>query len=210
MMGLADQFGRPRGMLGALVGRGMARGNAALSMWVVQQAAELQDGPLRQVAELGCGPGVGLTSLLAQFEGAQVLGIDLSPVMLAQARKRNQRELATGRLTLIEGDTSALAESGPFDLVMANHVLYFWHDPEAEMATVRKSLRPGGTLAIGYQLRQNMPAMAQKRFPLAGHLLYESADAVTELARAAGYSSVVQRVKGSDEAPEGRVMLAIA
>jgi hypothetical protein len=55
LVGLAHQFGRPRGVLGALVGRGMARGNAALSRWVVQQAAELRDAPIRRVAELGCG-----------------------------------------------------------------------------------------------------------------------------------------------------------
>ena len=39
VVGLAQQFGRPSGLLGAIVGRGMAKGNAALSRWVVEEAA---------------------------------------------------------------------------------------------------------------------------------------------------------------------------
>ncbi|MFI7587044.1 class I SAM-dependent methyltransferase [Spongisporangium articulatum] len=209
-MGLAEQFGHPRGLLGAVVGRGMAKGNADLSRWVVQEAASRHDGPAARVAELGPGPGVGLQALLDRFPEAHVWGVDLSTVMLAQARKRNRSAIAAGRLTLLEGGTPELRASEPADLVMANHVLYFWPEPVAELTRIRSVLRPGGLLALGYQLKQNMPAMAQKRFPPAGHRLYETEDAVTELAKAAGYSAVTQLVKGSPERPEGRVVLATA
>jgi trans-aconitate methyltransferase len=214
-VGLAQQFGHPRGLLGAVVGRGMAKGNAELSRWVVRQAKdhrakERDDGVVRRAAELGPGPGVGLEALLAQFPDARVWGIDLSSVMLFQSRKRNRSAVTTGRLTLIEGDTSALSASAPADLVMANHVVYFWRDPVAEMARIHGVLRPGGLLALGYQLRQHMPAMAQKRFPPAGHRLYEADDDLTQLATDAGFGSITHAVKGPSEAPEGRVMLAIA
>ncbi|WP_460458634.1 class I SAM-dependent methyltransferase [Angustibacter peucedani] len=209
-MGLAEQFGRPSGWLGAVVGRGMAKGNAALSHWVVDQAAEHLDAPPHRVAELGPGPGVGLEALLARFPEAQVWGVDLSPVMLAQSRKRNRAAVSDGRLTLLEGGVGGLGVAAPADLVMANHVLYFWSDPSAELAAVRSSLRPGGLLALGYQLRANMPAMAQKRFPAAGHRLYDTGDDVTAVALAAGFGSVVHLVKGTAEAPEGRVALATA
>lgn len=207
-MGLAQQFGHPSGLLGAVVGRGMAKGNADLSRWVVQQASAHHVGEVSRIAELGPGPGVGLEALLAQFAGAQVWGVDLSSVMLSQSRKRNRAAVAAGRLTLLEGGVSALSASAPADLVMANHVLYFWQDPVAEMAQIRGFLRPGGVLALGYQLRQNMPAMAQRRFPPAGHRLYEAEEDVTDLAIAAGFGAVTQVVKGSAEAAEGRVLLA--
>ena len=209
-MGLAQQFGHPSGLLGAVVGRGMARGNAELSRWVVQQATAHHVDVVRHVAELGPGPGVGLEALLAGFPDAQVWGVDLSSVMLSQSRKRNQSAVRDGRLTLLEGGVSALSASEPADIVMANHVLYFWQDPAAEMAQIRGFLRPGGLLALGYQLKQNMPAMAQRRFPRAGHRLYESDDEVTRLAIAAGFGSATPIVKGTAEAPEGRVMLATA
>jgi trans-aconitate methyltransferase len=71
-MGLAQQFGHPSGLLGAVVGRGMARGNAELSRWVVQQAAAHHSDTVTHVAELGPGPGVGLEALLARFPDARV------------------------------------------------------------------------------------------------------------------------------------------
>jgi trans-aconitate methyltransferase len=210
VVGLAQQFGHPSGLLGAVVGRGMARGNAELSRWVVQQATAHHDDGVSRVAELGPGPGVGLEALLAEFPAAQVWGVDLSSVMLSQSRKRNRSAVTAGRLTLLEGGVSALSASAPADIVMANHVLYFWRDPAAEMAQVRDFLRPGGLLALGYQLKPNMPAMAQRRFPPAGHRLYEADDEVTRLATAAGFGSATHVVKGPAEAPEGRVMLATA
>ncbi|MDX6275974.1 MAG: hypothetical protein QOJ72_102 [Nocardioidaceae bacterium] len=188
----------------------MARGNAELSRWVVQQASADHGDVVNRVAELGPGPGVGLEALLSEFPTAQVWGVDVSSVMLSQSRKRNQSEVTAGRLTLLEGGVSALSASAPADIVMANHVLYFWQDPASEMGQIREFLRPGGLLAVGYQLRQNMPAMAQRRFPPAGHQLYETDGDVTELAIAAGFGSVAHLVKGSAEAPEGRVMLATA
>src|SRR3954466_12446266 len=90
LVGLAQQFGHPRGFLGAIVGRGMAGGNAALSRWAVQQVKDSSDGGVRRAAELGPEPGVGLEALLAQFPEAQVWGIDLSSGMLSQSTKRNR------------------------------------------------------------------------------------------------------------------------
>ena len=209
-MGLAQQFGHPSGLLGAVVGRGMARGNGDLTRWVVRQASAAQSDVVRRVAELGPGPGVGLEALLTEFPHAQVWGVDISSLMLSQSAKRNRSAVSAGRLTLIEGGVSALSASEPADIVMANHVLYFWPDPAAEMAQIRGFLRPGGLLALGYQLKQNMPAMAQRRFPPAGHRLYEAEDELTRLAIEAGFESVAHHVKGSADAPEGRVMLATA
>jgi trans-aconitate methyltransferase len=209
-MGLAQQFGHPRGLLGAVVGRGMAKGNADLSRWVVQQAEGCVDGPVLRVAELGPGPGIGLEALLGEFTQAHVWGVDLSSVMLSQSRKRNHVAVAAGRLTLIEGGTAALSAAAPADVVMANHVVYFWRDPVAEMSLIHGNLRRGGLLALGYQLRQDMPALAQRRFPPAGHRLYETTDELAQLAKSAGFASVTHQVKGSADAPEGRVALAVA
>jgi trans-aconitate methyltransferase len=209
-MGLAQQFGHPSGLLGRVVGRVMARGNAALSRWVVEQAAAHLDGPAARVAELGPGPGVGLATLLAELPDAQVWGIEPSSLMRAQSQRRNRSDVASGRLVLVEGDVSALGVVAPADLVVANHVLYFWQDPAAEMTRARAALRPGGVLALGYQLRKDMPQMAQKRFPEAGHRLYDADEQVGALLREAGFSSVEHVVKGPADAPEGRVALATA
>lgn len=209
-MGLAQQFGHPSGILGAVVGRGMAKGNAALSRWVVDQAAAHHGSAAERVAELGPGPGLGLEALLTRFPDAHVWGVDISTVMLSQSRKRNLAACEAGRLTLREGGIAALDVCAPADIVMANHVLYFLHDPVGDLAELHSMLRPGGLLAVGYQLRRDMPMMAQKRFPAAGHRLYETEAEVTDVAVAAGFIDVAHLVKGPPDAPEGRVLLATA
>src|SRR4051812_23765775 len=207
---IASQFARPRGPLGRIIGRGMARTNGDLSRWVVDQICQRGAGDARRIAELGPGPGVGLEALLARFDHAQVWGIDLSTTMLAQARRRNATAVAQGRLVLLEGGVPALASIAPLDLVMANHVLYFWHEPDVELAQIRRVLRRGGLLGLGYQRRQNMPRVAQREFVKANHLLYDSPDQVAKLLATAGFESTTNLVKGPPEAPHGFLTLAMA
>ena len=111
---------------------------------------------------------------------------------------------------LLPGGVSRLLEVAPVDIVMANHVLYFWHHPAVELTQIHRGLRTGGVLALGYQLRQNMPPIAQKRFPTEGHLLYDSIDEVESLLRAAGFPVIDHLAKGPTDAPHGRLILAVA
>jgi trans-aconitate methyltransferase len=186
----------------------MVRGNGGFNRWLVGEiAAHLPDGVERAV-ELGPGPGVGLSELLARFPAARVWGIDLSPEMLSQSRGRNSEQANAGRLTLIEGGVDSLQALAPIDLVMAAHVLYFWHEPAEAVAQIYRALRPGGVFALGYQLRLNMPPISQKNFPKEGHILYDSDAVVAALLTRAGFTSVSSFVMGPSEAPEGRLALA--
>ena len=205
---IARQFGRPHGPLGRLTGTVMARTNAAFSRWVMQQIAEHPPGSTGRIAELGPGPGIGLEAALRLFPQARVWGIDPSPVMLSQSRKRNLAEARAGRLTLTQGSAASLAAIAPVDVAAASHVLYFWHQPADELAAIYAALRTGGLLALGYQLKQNMPPMAQKHFPPQGHLLYSSDEQVTRLLHAAGFTTISHHVKGPPATPHGRVALA--
>lgn len=96
--------------------------------------------------------------------------------MIAQSRRRNLRAIEGGRLHLVQGDVTALGDLAPVDLTLAVHVLYFWHQPATELSRVRTALRPGGKLAVGYRLRQDMPRVSRRQFPAEGHRLYDSDD----------------------------------
>jgi trans-aconitate methyltransferase len=205
---IARQLGRPRGPFGRLTGHIMARTNGGFSRWVIGQIAGHYRGSTGRLAELGPGPGIGLQAALRQFPQARVWGIDPSPEMLSQSQRRNLAEVRAGRLTLIAGGTASLAAIAPVDVVVANHVLYFWHQPADELAAIHAALRPGGLLALGYQLRQNMPELARRHFPRQGDLLYDSDEQVARLLAAAGFVAVTHHVKGPPAAPHGRVALA--
>lgn len=207
---LASQFGLPRGLRGRLVGRLMARFNRDFNRWAVQEVGRRGPQAIGRIVELGPGPGIGLEEALRVFPEAQVWGVDPSAAMLSQSRRRNAPHVDSGRMTLLQGGVASLAELAPVDLVIAVHVLYFWHRPAEELAQLHSFLRPGGRLALGYQLRQNMPAMAQKHFPRQGHVLYDSDDGVRGLLSEAGFREVAFIVKGSPDAPHGRLALATA
>lgn len=207
---LAEQLGRPRGFTGRLVGRYLARRNAEFNRWVVGRLAQEAPGDVRAIVELGPGPGLALEGLLRAFPRARVWGIDHSSAMLAQAGRRNAAEVATGRLSLLEGDVPTLATLPPVDIILAVHVLYFWHEPVDRLTLVRRSLRPGGWLALGYSLRRDMPDVSQRQFPRAGHRLYESDADVARVLALSGFGTPQVLVKGSPAAPEGRLALVRA
>ena len=207
---MAAQAGNPHGLLGRLFGRLLARFNADFNQWIVREVRNAWREPSPRIVELGPGPGIGLEQLLRLFPDAKVWGVDLSPIMLAQSRKRNLTAVEAGRLTLLAGSVTSLAELGPIDIVLAVHVIYFWHRPETELSRIHASLRPGGMLALGFQLRQHMPKMAQKNFPREGHILYGSEGDLTKLLQQAGFASIRYLVKGSPESPDGRLALAVA
>jgi SAM-dependent methyltransferase len=95
------------------------------------------------VLEIGCGTGE-LTAKLAP-RAARVVGLDLSPEMLAAASARCA-ELANVELRLCDALHESL-EPASFDAVVS--VATFHHLPLARMlAKARECLRPGGVLAI--------------------------------------------------------------
>lgn len=205
---LARQFGRPRGPLGRLIGRGMARGNGDFNRWFVREVRRRRSDHPERVVELGSGPGIGLQEMLRAFPEARVWGVDHSPGMLSQSRRRNLEAVQSNRLVLIEGDARSLRGIEPVDLVLAAHVLYFWRRPEFELGLIHDALRPGGALALGYQLRPSMPRFAQRNFPSAGHVLYEDDGVLAQLLAATGFARVEFAVKGPPDAPEGRLAFA--
>jgi len=88
-----------------------------------------------RILDLGCGDGV-LTERLVAL-GAQAVGIDSSPEMIAAARARG----LDARLM----DARSLAFDGEFDAVFSNAVLHWVKDdPDAPIAGAFRALKSGG------------------------------------------------------------------
>lgn len=139
-------FGHPRGILGRLGGRLMARGNAEQERWAVG-SGELKPG--ERVLVVGHGPGVGL-ALAADAVGptGHVLGVDPSETMRRMASERCAREIRDGVVELRSG-TAEVTGAAPASLDVAisvnNVMLWRLHDGFAEIARV---LRPEGRLVL--------------------------------------------------------------
>jgi len=104
-----------------------------------------------RVLEIGCGTGM-LTRMMAD-RGAQVMGIDSSPGMLAEAEKVNQSGILEERVVLELMDASQISDRFPaasFDLIVAT--LVFSEIPEGEQRLIledcHKILATNGRLLI--------------------------------------------------------------
>jgi SAM-dependent methyltransferase len=154
------QFERPHGALGALAGFVMSHrsSNKERNRWTVDLIAPQANA---RVLEIGCGPGLALAAMCDRVTVGRIVGLDHSPLMLAQAAKRNARAIEDGRLQLHLGGLDALAElSGNFDVVYSINVALFWRDRSAALRSISAAIRPGGLLATTYQPRH---ARAQSR-----------------------------------------------
>src|SRR5581483_8256805 len=109
----------------------------------------LQVKPGTRVLDVGCG--VGRWSRLLAARGAHVTGVDLSPTMIDQARRRAVLEGVADLCDFRVQDLSRLDVEGPFDLVLGVTVLQHILDPELLSAAVRgmtARLAPGGRMVL--------------------------------------------------------------
>ncbi len=98
----------------------------------------------RRVLDAGCGPGFYLEALLAR--GAEVLGCDASPRMIALAKKR-VGERARLWVQALE-EPFAYVEDGSLDLVLSALVHHYLDDRVAFLKEARRMLKPGGALVL--------------------------------------------------------------
>ena len=91
--------------------------------------------PGTRVLDIGCG--VGRWSRLLAARGADVTGVDISPTMIEEARRRAQSEGVADRCRFHVKDISALDVEGEFDLVLGVTVLQHILDPGALRATLQ-------------------------------------------------------------------------
>ncbi len=106
--------------------------------------------PLRgeRVLDLACGTGA-VARLIAPMVGSSgsVIGLELSPAMLAVARK--VRPQAGAQIEWREGDATALPFTDQsFDLVVCQQGLQFFPDRAAAAREVRRVLAPGGRAVL--------------------------------------------------------------
>ena len=99
------------------------------------------------VLDVGCGPGSLTVDLAARVAPGRVVGLDVSPAPLAEARALAAR--AGVDVEFVVGDGYALdAADGSYDVVHAHQVLQHLTDPVAALREMARVCRPGGLVAV--------------------------------------------------------------
>jgi SAM-dependent methyltransferase len=144
---IARQLSRPSGWFGrAVMTRVLNRGNRQL---IAATLSELELASDTQLLDVGFGGGLALE--LAHRRGVRRLaGVDPSEAAVASLRARSAR-FACAELRVEVGVAEALPfGEGTLDAVVSTNTVYFWADPVAAFGEIRRVLRNGGILALGF------------------------------------------------------------
>lgn len=152
---LMRMFGRPEGILGRLGGLIMARGNRDAAAQVIEL---LDVRPEDKVLEVGFGPGVAVQLLLQRVPAGSVAGVDPSQEMVRQAAKRNADALLSHRADLRQSSAERLPFADEtFDKALAINSMQVWPDAGAGLREIRRVLKHGGKVALGFTVHSGQP-----------------------------------------------------
>jgi trans-aconitate methyltransferase len=107
--------------------------------------------PGDRILDLGCGTGH-LTNAIFE-RGAEVVGLDASPDMLAQARQNYPK------LRFLLADAASFTVDRPFDAVFSNAALHWVRDAEGAVRSVAAALVPGGRFVAEFGGKGNITQM---------------------------------------------------
>ncbi|MBW7886641.1 MAG: methyltransferase domain-containing protein [Caldilineaceae bacterium] len=121
-----------------------------------------------RVVDVGCGAGID-SLIAAKMVGptGRVVGVDMTPAMLAKARRAGQ-EAGLANVSFRAGFGEALPVlDGWADVVISNGVLNLMPDKAAALAEMARVLKPGGRLQIGDILVEKaVPGGARRKIDL--------------------------------------------
>ena len=101
-----------------------------------------------RLLEVGCGDGPYL-ALASQQDAASIVGVDISTLILREARQRVVHEGRAGIVRLAAADAVSLPFADAlFDRLLATQVIEHVPRHEAALGEMRRVLRPGGELVI--------------------------------------------------------------
>ncbi len=159
------------------------------------------------VLDLACGPG-NFTRGFARAVGPQglVAGVDASETMLARGGKELRRE-DPGNLVLVRGDATALPfRDSSFDGACCFAALHLFDEPFAALDEIRRTLKPGGRIALLTSVRRELTLRPLK--PLVeratGMRIFEGDEIVAALEER-GFTAIHRRLSGLAQFVGGRL-----
>ena len=106
--------------------------------------------PAERVVDVGCGAGID-SMIAAKMVGStgRVIGVDMTPPMLAKARE-GAKSAGFTNVEFLEGFAEALPVPDEWaDVVISNGVMNLFPDKLAGLQEMARVLKPGGRLQIG-------------------------------------------------------------
>ena len=174
----------------------------------VRSALENLGRPMRFASLLDLGCGTGLAGAVFRPFAARLVGVDLSPAMIARAHAKGDYDrLTVGSLAAFLADE--IASKTTYDLVLAADVFVYLSEPAPVLADIARVLTPRGVVAFTVETHAGAGAalLATLRFAH-GEPYLRDAIAAAELKLLALERAAVRTEKGAPVA--GLVVVASA
>jgi len=156
--------------------------------------------------DLACGPGTFSRAFAPRVKS--LVGLDLTPALLEQARAA-ARAANLANFSFVLGDASALPMAGgAFDLVICAYSFHHFAEVKRAVAELSRVTRPGGRAAIADLIVPDDPAAADlnnriERARDASHVRTLAADEICALLEDAGFavraSEISERPRSFDD-----------
>lgn len=166
---LAAQLRQPNGATGIDVANMMNENNRGMTHHSICRLG-LEDG--HRILELGHGNGGHIGYLMNQAEALKYTGLEMSELMMAEARRINQKWIENGQAAfyLYDGAQSPFGNNS-FDRIFTVNTIYFWKDPAALLFEVYRVTAEEGRFNITFAQKAFMQTLPFVQF---GFELYDT------------------------------------
>jgi len=113
---------------------------------------QLRDG--EKVLDIGCGNAMLTIDLAKRMPSGQIVGIEVSEEMHAQALK-NLANVATSNITIVHTDALKIQYENEFDVVFSNSAIHWIPDLERVYNLIYKSLKTPGRIMIQTGMKES-------------------------------------------------------
>ncbi len=146
---LSNQLVRPTGLVGKhLIGRLWNRHNRALNESTFVHLQALNND---RILEVGFGGGYLLKKIFTGVSAGAVAGVDVSPIMVEQARKKLRKHIDSGVLHLHHSAVEHLPFSAAyFDKACSVNSIFYWTDLAAGLIEIYRVLRINGFFVLTF------------------------------------------------------------
>jgi ubiquinone/menaquinone biosynthesis C-methylase UbiE len=190
----SQQARRPDGLFGRIVmSIVFDRGNAFLNDFVNELISVQNDD---RIIEIGFGTGKLIYRMAQQIDKGLIEGVDFSKVMVSIARKRNKKNITSGKVKILKGNFDEVSyDKESFTKACSINTLYFWPEPVHTVKKIAKILKPGGKLILAFE---DIEQLKQRKLNREVFHFYSKGE-VQDLFINAGFSKnikIVSRKKG--------------
>ncbi|MDZ7271138.1 MAG: class I SAM-dependent methyltransferase [candidate division KSB1 bacterium] len=149
--------------------------------------------PGQRLLDLGCGTGWAVRTIARQEPRAFACGVDISRVMLRQAR----RLCTSAKIGFVQADSEHLpCADASFDVVICSSSFHHYPNPVASLREILRVLRPGGVFLLLETSREAFWPIALYDFVQRSfrrdHVRYYATPEIVAFMRAAGFQEVTE------------------